>query len=356
MYGLVATLMLSLSVDYAPVVVWQRQVGEVRRIEARGNDLLLLTANGYEVRDAASGERLGSIDNVYQGRLSSGRLLVVRGTYFEPEAIEAWQLRPFQLEWRFPIDERAGVGDIVGNSLYYGTRTSAIRMSIPDFQELDRRDLRPYEVPIKPIVFGSTVYFNYAGHEVYGLNADDLSQGWKNYSDCEPAVVDQFGCVATARLMWGLAIIGLDGKSRDLERVARGRYTFSRNRPAVNPDQVITSGSAYVWERDRENNFVIKVLSPYLLAFDRKDGSLDWKIPMIASWPVLTGDRILVFGANSPRGEKEWKLQVRAAADGALLWQSDRLAYEPSWSLTTNGNYAFEYAGGSLSALKLPGR
>lgn len=359
MVTLVATLFLTTIVDLAPIVVWEKEVGEVHRIEARGNDLLLTTPNGYEVRDAASGKSLGTTDNAYQARLSSDRLLVVRGTYFEPGAIEAWQLRPFRLEWRFETAERSGVGEIVGNSLYYGTQTSILRMSIPDFHVLDRRDLPYFEAPIQPMVFGERVYFNYYGHEVYGLRAEDLSVGWRNFSDCAPAVVDEFGCVATARLNWWLAIIGIDGKSPDLERVANGGYTFSRNLPAVSTTQVITSGSAYVFGRGRdkdENAYTVRVLSPYLLAFNRKDGSLDWKIPMIAAYPVLIGDRILVFGANSPNGEKEWKLQLRAAKDGKLLWQSDRVALEPEWSLTTNGEYVFEYTGAKLRALKLSGR
>lgn len=352
MNAVALAVVLSVMPTDAPVVVWSQDVQEVRRMEVEGNDLLLTVEDRYEVRDASSGEVLGTIDNGYQTKLSAGRLLVAKGTYWEPEAIEAWNLRPFKLEWRLPMTERSGLGEIVGNEFYYGTKSSILRVSIPDCKVLDRRDLRPYEVPIQPIVFGNRVFFNYAGHEVYGLKADDLSTGWRNYSDCEPAVVDEFGCVATARLMWGLAIIGNDGKSRELEAVAVGGYTFSRDRPAVSKSQVITSASVYVAGRDASNEFGIRVLSPYLISFSRATGTLRWKVPMIARWPVMIGDRLMLFGANSPRGEKEWTLQVRDAADGKLLWKSKRIAVEPNWRLTANGKYAFEYNGKTLRALK----
>lgn len=353
------------AVAQQPTKLWETDIPETHDLEMRGGDVLITAQGERIVFDAATGRRLGSLKGeIMQARLSAGRLLVSRGEYYRPGALEAWKLRPFELEARMPSSVRIGLGEIVGNNIFYGTDTSVVRASYPGFETKDIRRLDPYSGPLRPKVADGTVYFNYAGHETYALHANDLSRGWRAYCDAWPQHVDEHGFVGTATVMWGMKIVDRAGKERTLERVADGWYTFLRQRPLVTKDFVVLGGSVsksgYV-----DNQYAATVLSSYLLAFDRKTGSLVWKVPMVAAlgWystgltPVLLNDnRVFLYGANSKGGELVWTQQVRDLATGKLLWRSKPVAEKQRWMLASNGTIAVEVADRKLRAWRIASR
>ena len=345
-----------------PRMIWEVTVGKANELEMQGNNVLLRTSNGLAVYDASSGRKLGAVANVYQSALSAGKLLVVRGDYYKPGILEVYELRPFRVEAKMPNNHRIGLGEIVGQSLYYTTENSVVRVSYPGFQPLDARNMIVGVSRYRLRVSNGLVYFNFEGHETYGLNASDLSRGWRSYCDAWPQHADELGFVGTATVGWNLKIVDRSGKIRQLEQFGGGRYAISRSMPLVTKDFVVAAGNVSVSGYDQSQNYGSTVLSEYLLAFKRNDGSLAWRVPMLARasfydpglTPVLlNNNRIFVYGANKKNGKHVWTLQLRDLRTGSLLWKSKPVPEARTWAVASNGKVAVELADLKLRGWKI---
>jgi hypothetical protein len=287
-----------------PRMLWEVTVSKANELEMEGNNILLRTSDGLALYDASTGKKLGTAANVYQSALSAGKLLVVRGDYYKPGVLEVYGMRPFKVEAKMPNNQRIGLGEIAGQSLYYTTENSVVRVKYPGFQPIDARSLGVGASRYRLRVSNGVVYFNFEGHETYGLNASDLSKGWRSYCDAWPQYVDEQGFVGTATVMWGLKIVNRSGRIVPLERIGKGGYSFTRAMPVVTKDYVVAAGNVSISGYGASQGYESTVLSEYLLAFNRKDGSLAWRVPMLARLPfyssglapvLLNKNRILVL-------------------------------------------------------------
>ena len=356
---LLAALHISAALVQAPAIIWTQSVPSSYAIRVVGNDILLKHRNSeWSVHDAATGTRLGMLDNVDQARLSAGRLLVVRGTWNRPEAIEAWTLRPFVREWQHPVDARyVGIGEMAGDSLYYGEDGALLRVSLPDFAVEDRRDLWPAGAP-RPVVNNGHVYFH-TGNEVFRLAANNLARGWRSYCNTNPQHIDELGAVGTTTVGFSLTMLGLDGKPYWPKGPEGWYFTINRVPPAVTQEMVVAGGSAYTFDRG-----ITSVMSPYLMAFNRSDGMLKWKVPLLTTeslamfeadiGPVIVRDKVVLYGANRVNGEPVWTLQVRALSTGELLWKSAPVALGKNGLFAANGDLVIDYNEGTLRAWRIP--
>jgi outer membrane protein assembly factor BamB len=345
-----------------PRMLWEVTVRKANELEMEGNNVILRTSDGLALYDASTGKKLGTAANVYQSALSAGKLLVVRGDYYKPGVLEVYGMRPFIVEAKMPNNQRIGLGEIVGQSLYYTTENSVVRVKYPGFQPIDARSLGVGASRYRLRVSNGVVYVNFEGHETYGLNATDLSRGWRSYCDAWPQYADELGFVGTATVGWNLKIVNRSGKIHRLEHFGGGRYAISRSMPLVTRDFVVAAGNVSVSGYDPSQGYASSVLSEYLLAFNRSDGSLAWRVPMLARssfygaglTPVLmNNNRIFVYGANKANGKHVWTLQVRDLRTGRLLWKSKPVPEKRTWAMSTNGKTAVELADSKLRGWRI---
>jgi outer membrane protein assembly factor BamB len=344
--ALLATLAAPVDLE----TVWTREI-DAGTMEVAGDNLLLWTRNaGYAVLDAVSGNTLGTFDNVARARLSDGKVLTMAGTIREPSAIEAWSISPLKRLWSMLVTGHVGLGEIVGNYLFYGTHSAINKVSLPDFKLVDTREVTRSYGASHPRVVNGRVYFQRL-HEVYGLDANSLKEGWRNYCDAWPQFVDDIGFVGTGAVYFPLAIVKWDGKTVPYERTIEGDYTFYRREPAVTEDVVVATGNVSVGTPDPDD-YLLRILGPYLFAFDRHTGNELWRLAMAASNTVVVDGKLFHVGGNKVNGKLIQTFQLRDLRTGRLLWKSNQVEIRYEDEIISNGRLLFERTNGRLRAMR----
>jgi outer membrane protein assembly factor BamB len=350
--ALLATLAAPVELE----TVWTRYM-EADFVQAIDKYLLLRSEGAnYTLLECATGQTVGRLENVSQARITSGRIVLARGSGDEPTAVEGWTIEPFEIAWSMPISEPVSLGEIVDDTFIFATRHALFKVALPNFDLLDQREWTNTRSNYRnhSVRASSTRVFFGRGPEVFGLSINDFSRGWRNYCGAWPQVVDENGFVGTGRIWHPLVIVGNDGKTVTYEETIQGGYTFYRNTIGVTKDVVVATG--YVGRSaSTPTHHEYRVISSYLFAFDRRTGKEIWRKPMGASDPVVVENRVLHLARNKVRGHIELTMQICELRTGKLLWKSKPIDSEARIDLFGNDEMAFELTTGRVRALRIKG-
>lgn len=268
--------------------------------------------------------------------------------------IEARPIDSAETSFSLAVRGRPRLGDVDNGLLYY-----------TDHQGLHRVNLEgePRSEPLfdnlaphwRFFVRAGRIYYTPDGHRIFGMLTTDPKRGWWNYCDCAPVTADEDGVYGTGTCSYGVIAIGHDGREFWRENTTLSfdpsdRFHLNRESLAVSGDLLVIGGRAL---RPSASGRGPQVVSPYLLAFHKRSGKLLWKSPMEVDRVRIAGSRVVVWAGhyhgNRNNPTPDWRLEVRSAKSGALLWRDKRNRSQPA-PLVSIGRRFFLLDRGVLTA------